>query len=847
MSFSGYMHKRLAELLDEKRVVVWYDGEHVFEEVATNLKARNCLIVSAASSRLVARKRADEILSSINNPTAGPAARDGNLLIYAPWERESDDHQRCEDPFESFAVIGAAFGDKDGDKFQSLARMALPARAAEIDRLFSESRPTVAMIDGLVESVRYPLLVEALGTDSAVEVAADLLCRADTTAKLSSIAGSAGEALRLLRSELGFSHPGSAGKLDSVVDALGRYVLFSEFVLDLPGSSAALPSALATVPHADESLRSTIYSVCERMRGSDDMRDSYLRIAQAAENALRLRDVLAGARALGVRDTFPFQEHYYLAELQKRAQEGQLDQATDILERHRQSVWRNYLPERALLWKLAERCVDLLRVAQSIAPNLPNPEASVRTFVQAMPDCLWQLDRAQRLVEQGAAKAEDSQDVEEIVHLARDSYAALAGRVQRNFLAAVKRDGWPPEGILRQTQIFDRYVAPALAERRRVAYFLVDALRYEMGRDLGTVLESLGSVAVTPAAGVLPAATVYGMAALMPGADADFRLVPEGTDLFPSVGDRILHNSAERMALLQDRYGDRFRQLALGDVLSKSQAQLKAFLGSADLFAVRTQEIDALGENLSVVYARRLISDVIGDLRTVADRLRNLGFDTFVFAADHGHMLTAEVPAGDVIAAPRGDWVKAKRRSLLGQSTAGAPGVLILKCSQVGIVAPVAELAVAQDFKVFTAGAAYFHEGVSLQECVLPVVVLQAREPVASASGGEEIKLRYRADRFTSRVISIKAWFNSLLLDSLIVRVHAFDGSGPRAKRVGEAADCDARDPATGDVTLRKGEETQIPIRIADDFSGPAIEIRAVDPATGAVLDRLKLNNSVLE
>ena len=847
MSLAAYLKKRLTDLLDQKRVVVWYDGEGVFEEVAANFKAPSCAVVSAAGSRLIARKRADEVLSAINDSSAEPAAKNSNLLIYVPYQRDGDDQQRCEDPFESFAVIGSAFGDKDGDRFQSLARMAMPSRAAEIDRLFAESRPTVAMIDGLVESIQYPLLVEALGTDSAVEVTAELLCRNDTVPKLNAVAGSSGEALRLLRSEMGFTVSTPAGNLDSVIEALGRYVLFSEFVLELSGGRTSLPSALATVPRADASFRATIFSICERMRSSDDMRDSYIRIAQAAETALRLRDLIAGATGLGVRDTFPFQERLCLAVLQKRAQEGRLDQAVDILDHHRQSVWRHYLPERALLWKLAERCVDLLQVAQSVAPNLPKADAPVRTFVQAMADSLWQLDRTQRLVEQGAAKAEDSREVEEIVRLARERYVSLAGQVQRNFLAAVKRDGWPPEGILRQTQIFDRYVASALSERRRVAYFLVDALRYEMGRDLGTVLEALGSVGVTPAAGVLPATTLYGMAALMPGADADFQLVEEGTDLFPAVGGRVLRNSAARMALLEDRYGDRFRQLTLGDVLSKSQTQLKALLISADLFVVRTQEIDSFGENLSVVYARRLISDVIGDLRTVADRLRNLGFDTFVFAADHGHMLTAEVPAGDVIPPPPGEWKKTKRRSLLGQSTSGSPGTIILKCSQVGIVVPVPELAVAQEFKVFSAGAAYFHEGVSLQECLIPVVVLQAREAVATASGGEEIKLRYRSDRFTSRVISIKAWFNSLLLDSLIVRIHAFDGSGLRAKRVGEAADCDARDPSTGDVMLRKGEETQVPIRVAEDFSGPAIEIRAVDPATGAVLDRLKLKNSVLE
>lgn len=111
------------------------------------------------------------------------------------------------------------------------------------------------------------------------------------------------------------------------------YVLFSEFVLELSGAKTSLPSALATVPRADESFRATIFSICERMRNSDDMRDSYIRIAQAAENALRLRELMAGATVLGVRDTFPFQDRLCLLELQKRAQEGRLDQAVDICRR----------------------------------------------------------------------------------------------------------------------------------------------------------------------------------------------------------------------------------------------------------------------------------------------------------------------------------------------------------------------------------------------------------------------------------------------------------------------------------------------------------------------------------
>jgi len=54
--------------------------------------------------------------------------------------------------------------------------------------------------------------------------------------------------------------------------------------------------------------------------------------------------------------------------------------------------------------------------------------------------------------------------------------------------------------------------------------------------------------------------------------------------------------------------------------------------------------------------------------------------------------------------------------------------------------------------------------------------------------------------------------------------LRAYDGSGPKAKVVGEAADCEARDPATRLVTLNKGTETQVPVRIQDDFTGANVE-----------------------
>jgi hypothetical protein len=240
------------------------------------------------------------------------------------------------------------------------------------------------------------------------------------------------------------------------------------------------------------------------------------------------------------------------------------------------------------------------------------------------------------------------------------------------------------------------------------------------------------------------------------------------------------------------------------------------------------------------------MSHVIGELRSAAIRLANLGFQTLVFAADHGHMLVPEVLPGDVLPSPPGAWLLKKRRSLLGRAQGAAPGVLMLPARDVGIVGPADDFAVATGFKTFKDGAGYFHEGLSLQECVVPVVVVRLQRAQATG-GGERVTISYRSDRFTSSVIGLKLRLDASLFNAtLTVRLGAFDGSGPKARQVGQAAECDARDPATGEITLQAGVETPVPLVVDADFTGPRVEVRAIDPRTGAVLHRLTLKNDRL-
>ena len=59
MSFSSYMKKHIVDLLNDRRIVVWYDAEEDFKAFAAAFSAPNCEVLSAEPSVLKARRRAE--------------------------------------------------------------------------------------------------------------------------------------------------------------------------------------------------------------------------------------------------------------------------------------------------------------------------------------------------------------------------------------------------------------------------------------------------------------------------------------------------------------------------------------------------------------------------------------------------------------------------------------------------------------------------------------------------------------------------------------------------------------------------------------------------------------------
>ncbi|MCL4488345.1 MAG: PglZ domain-containing protein [Chloroflexi bacterium] len=837
MRLSDHLRQLLTTCLSDHRIVVWFDSERAFGEFVRTLQIANCRVANAAASELQARREAEDVYRKMNE-SSNPSDANANLLIYLPRARLPED-RRTQDPFEGFAAAGDLFGVEESEQLHSLACVAMPEMREQIDTLFLTGQPAFDLLDNLKPMMAYPQIEQILRTQSPIEVCAAVL-GSGQVAEAFEARGPRGELLALLKGAIGFVPQAGTRSWKKLLDQLASYILFSELTFDLP---AALPAALDGVHRADPSYRDQVYAICDRLRSSDEWRDAYVALANRIEKDLKLHDHFRAAKELGERDTFAFEEKQSLASLATAVLESNLQTARSILDARSHSVWRRQA-DRAQIWQVAERCLNLIGAASKVENGISRLSGLVESYAR---DGGWnELDLQQRLMEQSVADCADCAEIQAVIDFARRTYRASIDKLEMRFLAAVPAEGWPPENVLRQTQVFDRFVGPSLDRREKVAYVLADSLRFEMGRALARELGSLGEVSIQPASAALPTTTANGMAALLPGADGALSLPLVGEEFIPHIGNRPVKDSATRMEYLGDKYGDRFASTTLNEWLDASDRKRSA-LARADLFVIRVPDIDELGEHVSLRQARKHMSDLLGDLKVATLHLAKLGFERIVITADHGHVLLPETLPGDTIASPEGSWNLNKRRAKLGKRVREKPGSLILKPNFLGIQTDATDYCVPNGFGVYVADTCYFHEGLSLQECVVPVIELKVKSRPETSARAQQVEIHYPRAQFTSQVIGLKVYNGSLLGESLNVRLEAYPDSNPKSKPVGEAADCDARDVNTHEVTLQPNVDTEVPLLIDPDFHGEFIEIRAIAPDSGLVWATLKLKNGTLD
>ena len=167
---------------------------------------------------------------------------------------------------------------------------------------------------------------------------------------------------------------------------------------------------------------------------------------------------------------------------------------------------------------------------------------------------------------------------------------------------------------------------------------------------------------------------------------------------------------------------------------------------------LRSVEIDSYFENHPDT-APTEISNALKRIRVAVHKLKGLGFNEVVIATDHGFFMNTHAGAGDTCGKLSGDWLNEHQRCLLG-SGSGDSNHFVLDTAKAGIRGDFEKIAGPQTMASYKSGMLYYHGGLSLQECVVPVITMQLggaeQAPISQAT----VSLTYKngARRITTRL-----------------------------------------------------------------------------------------------
>lgn len=813
--------------------LVVYDPAGHYHDVCKGLADEKLLVVDASTSSIESRVAAMQGLRDVIDRQL-----DG-MLVYVPAKAPESEKEKQADPFSPIAAAGAVFPGGDGDSFQSLCLKAKPDQVTAIRAVFDKDpSPSFAVIDAIGGGLGWPNLRALLKVESARDILFSLL--APSEIQQGALKGSDAwvtEAKDLLSNSLGLALKTRGKTWDSVADELWRFILFSEFVFDLPGT---LPPSLSDVPQANAVAKPLIEDVCDRLRNDRRTQSVYIDRADDIEKDLNLVSLFGSWEDLGDRDTFPFEERTFLSRAIEGILRDDVDRVRHILDRHQQSVWTGKGESRAQ-WDLIRSATELMQTCDDMERQLTENARNLDSLLAFYIASLREADRLHREFEQ-AVSDYDWQDtlgvMTPVKNQVRKQYGKLVEKVQLIFTRHVQQVGWPLAGQLSNADVFDRIVAPKLQKNgHKVAYFMIDALRYELGVALERQLTEDGQVQVQAALAQLPSITPVGMASLLPGAGQLLRLKNDAQSLLPMLGEQVVDTVAQRMDVFRKKYGQRFEEGRLEDFVRGRFD----FSSETDLLVLRAVEIDSHFENHPDT-APTEITNALKRIRVAIHKLKERGFHEVVIVTDHGFFMNTHAGAGDVCGKPAGNWVPVHDRCALGEG-----GVdnnhLVVSAEKMGIRGDFPQFAAPLTLASYRSGLLYYHGGISLQECVVPVITMQLKAVDQPTLHQASVVMTYKngAKAITTRmpVIDIAVETTDMFSteNDFEVLLEAHDSKG---EVVGEAKAAGAVNPATGTLTLRPGDKLQVTMKMQMNFEGK-FKIKALNPTTYTVYCQLDL------
>ena len=846
---TDYLIEVIQRQVDDHGLVVWYDPDQHYTEVAHSLSLPDTRVECYDGSFFALRYAIDDLMNGLNVP---------RLVIYVPLDPNATHHALVEIEVAGVIMRPGQQPPMRNTRLSIIARNALKPilgdeTTAAIEKEIETGKYTLADLDRLAEkgeSFTTGIVSLVFGMDNPQDIALHFLNSDHRDAELVKKDGV--EQLAGMMSRHFDADLYEISALESLRHALARHVLITDFVLSLRDE---MPPQLETVTlPASTPAREACTVLAQTWRKRSDFRESYVHWAQQIESELGLQSIpLMRGQIVGV-ETFLGAEKRLQHLVENAMLEGPTAALVDVATARQSSFWSETMPEVQARWGLIAVAGQLLLEAERIEHDMEaSPNADARAIFSAYaefedsPWCLFDTyhrHMERRYLNFDFATGEEDRELERLVNRARQRYSEVGSSLAERFLEQFQRSKFRIEPVTRQRDIFEKKVKPRLAEGK-TAYIWVDALRFEMARELVEILRGEFNVQLEPVIGTVPTITEIGMAALLPNAhETSTQIVPVGESrLALQIGDSIIKDRQDRIRYLSNNAGAKVLDIRLDELLPKPSRKTEKALNEAELILITSQEIDLLGESDNPFLARQMMDGVLLQLQRAIRVLLQSGIRSIVLAADHGYIFGEGLSIDMKIDAPGGDTVDLHRRVWLGHGGAASPSYLRAELSEFAIGSDL-EIAAPWNFSCFKVpggGTTYFHGGLSPQELIVPVVMMTSTAAEKPSDVGKIIWTIVPGSQKIGRFLSVKVEGLSEGLFAAAppkVRVEVYANEKVISTPVSASY---GYEEGTGNVQLKVSEDNPrefepntVALMISDEgASEKSATIRLLDAATG--------------
>ncbi|MDA7645313.1 PglZ domain-containing protein [bacterium] len=860
IDMEGVVTEHLSELISKQvedyKLVVWYDPECAYADAAASFEFPNTTIARYQGSFLQLRKEIDHLLNDEEPPC---------LVIYVSMDQSMTHHALIELEVAGVVIQPGQQPPQRNTRLSIVARNALKSVLGEetsndVEKQVKEGKLTLADVNALAQKggeISSGVISIIFGAGNPQEVALAFVASdkfdKDTESKVAQQ-----ELYNLIGSAFDITLT-AAPSLTEARQRLAKHVLLTELLTGLAKES---PSSLGSVKIATtpSSVDSCI-RLATRWRQIRDYRETYVAAASAVDHEYSLATIEYNHKTINDLETVLPIERALLSHVEHQLVESPSGALLDLAKSRLARFWSDVMPSVQAHWALIAAAAEVLLEAERVAKDLEKPPTTIPTFIKhyaegGIPWCL--LDTHHRHMETrwyNFDPGEHQQGLEKLIVKARQRYTEVGSHLSKLFVTQLSKAKHPFKGVRRQVEVYDVLIQPR-QEEEKIAYLWVDALRFEMARELCEALGEDFKIEIEPAIANAPTITEIGMASLLPRA-SDGKVVSVGNGrLALDINGTVIKERKDRVKFLKEKAYVDFFEAKLDDLLPKPTKKIREGIKNAQLVLITSQEIDELCEKDNITQARRQMDGVLVDLRRGVRVLADLGIQTIVLAADHGHVFADEITEDMKIDAPGGDTADLHRRVWVGVGGTSEPSYVRFPLSKLGaesefdIAAPFTLAC----FKSKGGARAYFHGGLSPQELIIPVVTLTpSLHQVATSSASIDWVLTPGTPKITTRFFSIRIsgreqGLNLFGFDSLKIRVEI------RAKSKCVSCPVSASygfQNATGEIQLRAIEDNSkridpntIALMLTQEISQKSVSVALLDASSGielASIDKIEI------